>query len=222
MYSIPFIHNLHYYYDSEFIDCDEEYVIVSIYYSLNTLLSVPFIEFLFDNNKFFYITFEPHYVHKNNMDAFKICGEELKQSRYQGYQVHKNNIYMFFRLKEGHKYNTSILYDIIENKHIFDMAFEKKLIDYFKEFYKDFYIYDARTKKLCDDTVKVIYSYIENNNENKAHLDKFNSILFINNKPTINLTNYKSPRQLYMKIRNVYCGKPNIKSYKHLLSYSEK
>lgn len=222
MYSIPFIHNLHYEYDSEFIDCDEEYVIISIYYRLNTLLSVPFIEFLFDKNKFFYITFEPHFVHKNNMDAFKICGEELKPSRYQGYQVYKNNIYMFFRLKEDQYYNTSILYDIVENKHYYDLSFDKKVCDYFKEFHKEFYIHDAYTKKRCNDSVKVIYSYIEDNLYNKAHLDEFNSLLFINNKPTIDLTKYKNPRQLHIKVRNIYCNMPHITSYKNLLSYREK
>lgn len=225
IYNIPFIDELYYKYDSEIIQYEKEYNVVAVYYYLNELLYIPFIEYLLsDELSFFYLTNEPQFTSPNNLDAFKICAEHRINipCRYQGYIVNNNMIYVFCRLrniKNIENYKTITAIDILHHHHYFNKPINKLVINFFQLYKEDIKIYNIISKEYINDNINIIYTYIEDNESNSNYITNYKSMFLINKKPVLRLNDYTRKNTIGILLRNISTRPNIITSYNQLLSY---
>lgn len=224
IYNCPFINNLNYEFDSEFIEYMYEYNIKCIYYTINDSMKYPFIEILLDKLDFITIIPEPQYINQVNINTLKKYGETKNyKSRYQGYHIIDNNMYMYFRLKKDTSYNGNLLtlHDIVKKQYYYDDNISINVINYFISVYNKLNLYDIKNKKNIENTLEIYYCYIDSKYKDYILINK--SMFYLNNKPIVNLDELKKIKTNdTFLVRNIVFDKKKIINYKQLMSFVEK
>lgn len=234
MYSFDLLRKLTYNYDADIINYGIFYKIHLITYKINETLLYPFVEILLNKKgSNLYTTDENENITPKRLDAYKVSFESIIENiglrgRYQGYHCSEDNMYFLYRISQRNmaidlhcNAITCTLNDILLYKKHFLININSNVIDYFSLFKDNYKLYYIFNKNIIDIIPETIYNFIEKNEKNLEHIEKYKTQYhMIKHGPILQLLNNSTENAI--QVKNIVFNKNKIVSFNQLLTYIEK
>ena len=234
MYSFNLLRKLTYNYDADIINYDMFYKVHLITYKINETLLYPFVEILLNKKgDNLYTSDENENITPKRLDAYNVSFESIIENiglrgRYQGYHCKENNIYFLYRISQRNMvYDlhsnaiTCTLNDILMYKKHFLININSRVIEYFSLFKDNYKLYNIFNKSNINIIPETIYNFIENNEKNLEHIEKYKTqYRMTKHGPILQISNNKGENAI--EVKNIVFNKNKIVSFNQILTYIEK